>query len=319
MLQSSGAMSGTAPPARPAPGLSDSDLAQYRQRGYVVLEGAVSRQELDSALEGLRTMQSRGGVAQNDRYNAAGRVDFRKIPNLAKSDEAFRRLACAPAVVAAIEALIGQEALLFRDVMVVKPARDGAHLDYHQDSEYWDIEPRALVSAWFTFRDVGVSDGCLRVIDGSHTRHYAHDILLGEDRPLPPWITAGLRRLVSLSGTGDSDASGFSAARSLKNAVLGRFTRHAGFLAKLQDLHARVPEDEKRRAVDLPVRAGSVVLFHSMLLHASNTNTSDLERPAYIPSYMGAEYRFRGVGDPEFLAVRVRDRAAFKKLRVADA
>jgi ectoine hydroxylase-related dioxygenase (phytanoyl-CoA dioxygenase family) len=310
-------MSGTAPPASAATGLRDSDIARYRERGYVVVENAVDRRDLDAALDSLRALQARGAVSQNDRYNAAGRVDFRKIPNLAKSNEAFRRLACAPAVVSAIEALIGQEALLFRDVMVVKPARDGAHLDYHQDSEYWDIEPRALVSAWFTFRDVGVADGCLRVIDGSHLRRYTHDILIREDRPLPSWITAGLRRLVSLSGTGDSDASGFSAARSVKNAVLGRFTRHAGFLAKLQDLHARIPEDEKRRAVDLPVRAGSVVLFHSMLLHASNTNTSDLERPAYIPSYMGAEYRFCGVGTPEFLVVRERDRQVFKKIRVA--
>jgi len=312
-------MSGTAPPAGAAKGLSDSDLAQYRQRGYVVLDHAVDRRDLDAALESLRALQSRGGLSQNDRYNASGRVDFRKIPNLAKANEAFRRLASTPAVVSAIEALIGQDALLFRDVMVVKPARDGAHLDYHQDSEYWDIEPRALVSAWFTFRDVGVTDGCLRVIDGSHLRRYPHDILIGEERPLPSWITSGLRRLVSLSGTGDSDASGFSAARSLKNAVLGRFTRHAGFLAKLQDLHARIPEDEKRRAVDLPVRAGSVVLFHSMLLHASNTNTSDLERPAYIPSYMGAGYRFCGVGDPEFLVARERERPVFKKILGAKA
>src|SRR5262245_33102248 len=312
-------MSGTASPAGAARALGDAELAQYHQRGYVVLDNAVSRRDLDAALESLRALQSRGGVSQNDRYNAAGRVDFRKIPNLAKANEAFRRLASTPAVVSAIEALIGQEALLFRDVMVVKPARDGAHLDYHQDSEYWDIEPRALISAWFTFRDVGVADGCLRVIDGSHLRHYPHDILVGAERPLPPWITAGLRRLVSLSGTGDSDASGFSAARSLKNAVLGRFTRHAGFLAKLQDLHARIPEDDKRRAVDLPVRAGSVVLFHSMLLHASNTNTSDLERPAYIPRYMGAEYRFCGVGGPEFLVARERERPVFKKIRVAKA
>ena len=310
-------MSGNVPPASAAKSLSDTDLAQYRRCGYVVLDDAVDRSELEAALESLRAQQARGAVAQNDRYNAAGRVDFRKIPNLAKGTDAFRRLASAPPVVSAIEALLGQEALLFRDVMVVKPARDGAPLDYHQDSEYWDIEPRALVSAWFPFRDVGVEDGCLRVIDGSHDRRYVHDILIGKDRPLPSWVTGGLRRLVSLSGTGDSDASGVSAARGLKNAVLGRLTRHAGFLARLQDLHARIPEDEKGRAVDLPVRAGSVVLFHSMLLHASNPNRSELERPAYIPSYMGAEYVFCGVGDPQFLVARERSRPTFKKIRVA--
>jgi ectoine hydroxylase-related dioxygenase (phytanoyl-CoA dioxygenase family) len=312
-------MNGTGPAAGAARALSDADIARYRQRGYLVLGGAVPRDELDAALESLRAPQSLGAVAQNDRYNAAGRVDFRKIPNLAKANDAFRRLASSPAVVSAIEGLLGQEALLFRDVLVVKPARDGAYLDYHQDSEYWDVEPRALVSAWLTFRDVDVGDGCLRVIEGSHTRHYTHDLQLGDDRPLPRWVTAGLRRLVSLSGTGDSDASGFSAARRLKNALLGRFTRHARFLGKLQDLHARVPEGEKSRAVDLPVRAGSAILFHSMLLHASNPNRSDRERPAYIPSYMGAEYAFCGLGEPEFLAVRERGHPVFKKVRGARA
>lgn len=303
--------------ARGAPALGTAEVDRYRARGYVVLEGAVAQADLDAALQVLHTRQSAGRVTQNDRYNTAGRVDFRKIPNLAKSAEVFRQLASAPAVVAAVETLLGQQALIFRDVMVVKPARDGAPLDYHQDSEYWDIEPRALISAWFPFRDVGVEDGCLRVIEGSHTRRYAHDLMVGDGRALPPWLTAALRRLVSLSGTGDSDASGFRAARRLKNAVLGSFTRRARFLAKLQDLHARVPVEEKSRALDLPVRSGSVILFHSMLLHASNPNTSELERPAYIPSYMGSEYVFRGLGDPEFLVAGEGGGRVFKKARRA--
>jgi hypothetical protein len=32
-------------------------------------------------------------IQRSDRYSDSGRVDFTKIPNLAKNDEAFRRLA----------------------------------------------------------------------------------------------------------------------------------------------------------------------------------------------------------------------------------
>jgi len=297
--------------------LSDANIAEFFRQGYCVLEDVVSPGELTAALRSLGEQTERDSGNQTDRYNKQGRVDFQKIPNLAKRNDSFRLLACNPGVVSAVETLLNQHALLFRDVMVVKPAHDGAHLDFHQDSEYWDIEPRSLISAWFTFRDVGPQDGCLQVIPGSQTKHYQHDILFARERPFPKGITATLRKMASLAGTGDSDASGFSAVRRLKNGVLGALTRHASFLAKLQDLHARIPNEEKKRAVDLPVRAGSVILFHSMLLHASNPNTSEHDRPAYIASYMGDQFTFCGVGEPEFLVVGDSSRAIFQKINAA--
>jgi len=297
--------------------LSDADIAHFYEQGYCVLEDVVSPRDLTAALGSLSEQTTPDGVHQTDRYNKEGRVDFRKISNLAKENDSFRVLACNAGVVFAIEALLKQSALLFRDLMVVKPAQDGAHLDFHQDSAYWDIEPRSLISAWFTFRDVGPQDGCLQVIPGSHTKHYEHDILFAGERPLPQTITAALRKMASLAGTGDSDASGFSAARRLKNSVLGQLTRHASFLAKLQDLHARVPKEEKNSAINLPVRAGSVILFHSMLLHASNPNTSAFDRPAYIASYMGDQFTFCGVGEPEFLVVGESPKPTFQKINAA--
>jgi ectoine hydroxylase-related dioxygenase (phytanoyl-CoA dioxygenase family) len=300
------------------PAIVDSAaLLEYQQRGFLLVEDLVEPALLRSALDELRSQRETGALAQNDRYNHAGQVDFTKIPNLVKTNEAFRMLASAPAVVQVVETLLGQRALIFRDVLVNKPARTGASLDYHQDSAYWDVEPRALISAWFTFRDVGPDDGCLRLISGSHTRNYPHDIRLSTKHALPQWLTAGLRRLASLSGTGDSDASGFSVARRLKNRALGSFTRRASFIGKLQDLHARVPDGEKRLALEIPVRAGSVLFFHSQLLHASNPNTSELDRPAYIVSYMGADYTFCGVGQPEFLVAAERNRKVFQKARIA--
>jgi ectoine hydroxylase-related dioxygenase (phytanoyl-CoA dioxygenase family) len=298
-------------------GLSDADVAQFNEQGYCVLEDMVSPRELTAAIRSLSETTTADALHQTDRYNKEGRVDFKKISNLAKKNDSFRLLACNPGVVSAIEAMLKQRALLFRDVLVVKPAHDGAHLDFHQDSEYWDIEPRSLISAWFTFRDVGPNDGCLQIIPGSHTKQYQHDILFAEERPFPRAITGALRKMASLAGTGDSDASGFSAARGLKNSILGQLTRHASFLAKLQDLHARVPNDEKERAVNLPVRAGSVILFHSLLLHASNPNTSTFDRPAYIASYMGDQFTFCGVGEPEFLVVGESSKPTFQKINAA--
>jgi ectoine hydroxylase-related dioxygenase (phytanoyl-CoA dioxygenase family) len=294
------------------------DLAlveRYRTAGYVVVENVVDPSDLRGALGALHGTGA-GKPTRHDRYNQQGQVDFSKISNLAKTLEEFRTLASTPAVVEVVQALIGQKALIFRDVVVNKPPQTGASLDYHQDSAYWDVEPQELVSAWFTFRDVNTRNGCLRVIPGSHMRKYPHDLQSSHGRALPVWVTAALRRLASLSGTGDSDAAGFSAARRIKNSILGAFTRHVSFVSNLQDLHARVPEEEKRQGIDLPVRAGSVVLFHSRLLHASGPNLSEFERPAYIVSFMGEGYTFCGVGCPELLVAGERDRKVFQKARV---
>ncbi len=298
-------------------GLTEADVAQFQEQGYCVLEDVIPARDLATALQSLKENTAPDQSGQTDRYNPQGRVAFKKISNLAKKHDSFRHLACNGDVVEAIETLLHQRALLFRDVMVVKPAQDGAHLDFHQDSEYWDIEPRSLISAWFTFRDVGPQDGCLQFIPGSHKKLYEHDILIGHQMALPRSMTAALRKMASLAGTGDSDASGFSTARKLKNSILGSLTRHASFLAKLQDLHARVPQEEKEHAVDLPVRAGSVVLFHSMLLHASNPNISEHDRPAYIASYMGEQFTFCGVGEPEFLVVGEPGKPTFQKINAA--
>jgi ectoine hydroxylase-related dioxygenase (phytanoyl-CoA dioxygenase family) len=291
-------------------------LDGYRSRGYVVVENAVHQSELDEA--DLWLQQGRDGTAlsRSERYNRFGRVDFTKIPNLVKFSEPFRHLATSPAIVSAVEALLGQAALIFRDVVILKPALDGAELDYHQDSAYWDVQPAALISAWIPLRSVGLEDGCLRVIEGSHRRAYTHDLKLFQNRPLPSWATASLRKLAGLAGTGDSDAGGSPIFRKVKNSILGSWTRHFGLVAKLQDLHARVPDEEARLSVNLPIQAGSVILFHSMLLHGSTANVSGRDRLAYIVSYMGDRYLYRGIGNPELVVASQSSRSVVLTARV---
>src|SRR5678815_5644504 len=97
-------------------GLGAAEIEQYRRRGYLVLGGVVDRGDLGAAMDSLRTQHVAGRLRHSDRYNKAGRVDFRKVANLAKHVEAFRQLSSSPTIVAAVEALLGQPALIFRDV-----------------------------------------------------------------------------------------------------------------------------------------------------------------------------------------------------------
>ncbi|MCP4512865.1 MAG: phytanoyl-CoA dioxygenase family protein, partial [Fuerstiella sp.] len=49
-----------------------------------------------------------------------------------------------------------------------KPARVGTRTPWHQDGEYWPIEPLATCTVWIAVDASTPQNGCLRVIPGSH-------------------------------------------------------------------------------------------------------------------------------------------------------
>jgi phytanoyl-CoA hydroxylase len=49
--------------------------------------------------------------------------------------------------------------------------------------------------------------------------------------------------------------------------------------------------------VDVPMRRGTGLFFHSLLIHGSAANTSGLPRRAVTMSYFGPEHRYAGEGD----------------------
>lgn len=182
-------------------------------------------------------------------------------------------------------------------MLLSKPRYHGSFLSFHQDAEYWDILPKNLVTAWIPLQNVSPENGCLRLIPGSHKNEYPHVVCWKKGKPLPFWLTSFLRKLVTAAGTGDSDRSGFSVLRRWKNLILGSLTKYVPFLSYLQVLEAQVPESELKLAIDIPMKAGSVVFFHGLLLHASHGNNTGQDRWAYIPTYLGGKFTFCGVGE----------------------
>jgi ectoine hydroxylase-related dioxygenase (phytanoyl-CoA dioxygenase family) len=283
--------------------LTDEQRRKYREDGYLVLDAVVDDELIElverAAAEALEESRVVSRVTGGD--------VLQKVPGLTRSNDVFRRLATDPAIAGVVEELLGEEPLIFRDVLVVKPAREGAALDWHQDSAYWDVDPPALVSAWVALADVPEEAGCLHVLAGSHAERIEHDLPFGKGR-LPRPLTRLLRRVVSLAGTGDNPegTGGNRFVTAAKAFVLGTATRFVPFLGRLGDYSVdRKRVDELRRdEVSLPVDRGSVIFFHSLLLHASGPNRTDRARIAPIISYMGRSYRFTGRGEGDFISVR---------------
>ena len=241
-------------------------------------------------------------------FDDAGAVKLIKVSGLAERDPLFNDIATRDDLVDIVEALIGAGSRRFRDVLIVKPARTGGVFSYHQDSAYWDVEPKSLVSCWIGLGDVDADGSPLSVVPGTHTRFVEHGLYVRGRYQVPRPITRALRRLVSLAGTGDNPegTGGSTLAWKAKRWILADTTRYAPVLLDLQDFRVPLDAVKTEHEVMLPVEAGDVIFFHSLLWHASGPNRSDSTRFAEIVSFMGPTATFVGRGEGQFPLARRR-------------
>ncbi len=267
--------------------------AQYHEQGFVVVRKLLPLATIERLrchaedITGTSARHLPTARLLQTAYDRNGAVRLIKASGLTEADPLFRELATTDALVDVVEALLGTRARRYRDVLIRKPARTGGALSYHQDSAYWDVEPKALISCWIGLGDVSEQASCLRVVPGTHRSEVEHGIFLRERHELPRVITRALRRLVSLAGTGDNpDIGGNELAWRAKRWVLAKSTRYLPILFDFQDL--RIPPRVTAHSAEqlLPVHAGDVIFFHSLLWHASGPNQTDHARFAEIVSFM---------------------------------
>lgn len=78
------------------------------------------------------------------------------------------RLAIEPAVLDAVEEVLGPDLLLAGSLVLCKYPRDPAFVAWHQDNYYSDLHLTPSLSAWIALRDSTTENGCMRVVPGSH-------------------------------------------------------------------------------------------------------------------------------------------------------
>ena len=228
----------------------------FEEHGYLVLEGMLDADEVEACareIERLHTLAA--GLSDEERsrhsfqlepYAASGagqgRPVLRKIERTGKHSEVFRDLAAHPRLLETIRMLIGDDLLLFRSTLMLKPAHHGSAHGLHQDSPYWPMEPPSLVTVSIALTDSDPENGCIQVIPGSHK-----------------W---GAQRW-------------------------GRITRERD-----QPLTDREDVD-MGQCREVPLKAGSALLFHSLVVHGSGANNSSRPRHTALYAYFPPTVRYR--------------------------
>ena len=108
-------------------------------------------------------------------------------------------LGTTPALLDAIERLIGPDILLTSSAIWVKNGNDPSYTTWHQDSAYFGYEPLEVWGAWIGLTDSLVRHGCLRYKPGSHLRDemdhtetWAEDNLLARGQMIPEFDETGV-------------------------------------------------------------------------------------------------------------------------------
>ena len=138
--------------------LNESELRRYAKDGFVVPDFHIS----NSTIEAIQTSHERL-LSKYPQFK-----DY--CPTLLSYDASFLDYARNDGILDMVEQILGPDIALWNSSFFAKPAKVGSRTPWHQDGEYWPIRPLATCSVWIAVDDSNVSNGCLRVIPGSHRR-----------------------------------------------------------------------------------------------------------------------------------------------------
>mgnify|MGYP000496773409 CR=1 FL=1 len=140
--------------------LDDATIARYRQEGYAAPIRAVSNADARTLRRQLEEFeQAQGGPLAGDQRHKTHLL-FTWLDALVRH----------PAILDAVESVIGPDILVWNSNFFVKEAHDPAFVTFHQDSTYWGLSAPDVVTAWVAFTRSDQASGCMQVLPGSHGR-----------------------------------------------------------------------------------------------------------------------------------------------------
>ncbi|RYJ03490.1 MAG: phytanoyl-CoA dioxygenase [Acetobacteraceae bacterium] len=154
--------------------LSAAEVEAYRRRGYLSPLRAFSPEAAAGQLAGLRAAEARLGGRLEGRMNQKPHLLFPWM----------HELVCHPAVLDAVESVIGPDILCWGSQFFMKGAGDSAFVSWHQDGTYWGLSSPDVVTAWVALTPSVPESGNMRVVPGTHLAPVPHADTYAKDNLL---------------------------------------------------------------------------------------------------------------------------------------
>ena len=138
--------------------LSAAEVAHFEEHGYLFPKRAIGAAEAERYRLLLEHYETVLGVEPQTYLKIKAHVAAPWIVDLARSES----------ILDAVESLIGENILLFGTSLFSKKGNDPRFVSWHQDSAYYGLDPHEEVTAWVALTPATRSNGCMRVMPGSH-------------------------------------------------------------------------------------------------------------------------------------------------------
>src|SRR6267378_5703874 len=171
--------------------LTSAQVERYTRDGFLSPNAALSRDEAKSCLAKLEAFEAAvGGRLTADgtdpRYRSRTHVLLAWVHALARH----------PAILGAVEDLVGPDILVYTSTWFIKEPESAAIAAWHQDATYFGLRPYVHVTAWLALSDATAENGCMEFLPGSHH---------GGQRPHRAGVVAGSVNRAGQAIVGDVD------------------------------------------------------------------------------------------------------------------
>lgn len=144
--------------------LSDAQIARYAQDGALYPLRALAAAEAASCLARLEAAEAQRAGRLPPALNAKAHLLLPWLWDVVH----------LPAIVDAVEDLLGPDLLCWGTSFIAKSGHDGRHVTWHQDATHWHLTAPRGITAWVALTASTPDTGCVRVLPGTHRRAVGH-------------------------------------------------------------------------------------------------------------------------------------------------
>ena len=143
--------------------LSRDEVNQFHKNGYLGPFRALPESEMDDIDTRI----------QREVFETTGPNPNASVQSRHMDCPLIYRIASSPEIIERIASLIGPDIILWATHFFDKEP-GGKEIPWHQDGNYWPLEPMLNMSAWLAIDDVNQENSCVQVIPESHKKVFPH-------------------------------------------------------------------------------------------------------------------------------------------------
>ena len=138
--------------------LSEEEKLKYKKDGYITGLPVFAKE----AQEDLNDLF----VALSSRLDSS--IDINQTNMWHKASLSFFNLCRTPTILDYVEDLLGPNFFQWGGQFFLKEPKDGSVVPWHQDAQYWPLNPSNSVTVWLALYDTDEQNGAMKIVKASH-------------------------------------------------------------------------------------------------------------------------------------------------------